>query len=78
MHGFCNAHLLRELQSLKDYNLGWPNQLRILLLEMNTASKIYSMNKELEIKLTQDYDNIIKLANSELDNIKKYYQFWND
>ena len=70
MHGFCNAHLLRELKSLEDYKLSWPNQLRILLLEMNTASKNDSMNKELEIKLTQDYDNIIKLANSELDNIK--------
>ena len=37
---------------------------------MNIASKNDCMNKELEIKLRQDYDNIIKLANSELDNIK--------
>ena len=67
MHGFCNTHLLRELKSLEDYNLSWPNKLRILLLDMNIASKNDCINKELEIKLRQDYDNIIKLANSELD-----------
>ena len=42
---------LRELKSLEDYNLSRPNQLCILLLEMNIASKNDCMNKELEIKL---------------------------
>ena len=47
MHGLCNAHLLRELKSLEDYNLSWTNQLRILLLDMNIAYKNDCINKEL-------------------------------
>ena len=45
MQGFCNAHLLRQLKSLEDYNLSWPNQLRILLLDMNIVFKNDCMNK---------------------------------
>ena len=47
------------ISKCKVQSLNWPNQLRILLLEMNIASKNDFMNKELEIKLLLSCINIL-------------------
>ena len=68
-HGLCNAHLLRELKSLEDYNITWPDMLISLLRNMNNNAKEDNYNEQIKQDLIKEYDNILTLANDELNNI---------
>ena len=68
-HGLCNAHLLRELRSLEDYNVNWSNKLSTLLIKMNNTYKLTDYNETTKTNLINEYDEIISLANLELDNL---------
>lgn len=57
-HGICGAHLLRELQALKEKSSKWAKKFHEFLMYLYSSS--YSKNKKERLSLSKKYDRIIK------------------
>lgn len=59
-HGFCNAHLLRELKGLSEQARTWTKEMATLLCEANESKKTNQLSPELILTIEQKYDDICK------------------
>lgn len=59
-HAICNAHLLRELQGLKENGSKWANRFKKLLLHIYNNTTAVNISKR--GSLEKYYDNICKIA----------------
>ena len=73
LHAICNAHLLRELTGIEENNPGhqWASRFKVLLRSMKKAKEKAigkgktEFSRYLLSKFSQEYDLIMKLADSE-------------
>ena len=64
-HGLCNAHLIRELQSLAEENSHWAQAMRDLLLELHQELSGVALSTQAAELLRQRYRQILRQADEE-------------